>query len=89
MFGARTRVKRDARISRGKYRCNHCEAVFGPKEIDVDHIDPVVDPQTGFVDWNTYIERLFVEEEGLQVLCKECHTTKTVEENRVRRDKKS
>lgn len=51
----------------------------------VDHIEPVVNPETGFVSWDEYIERLFVEEDGLQVLCKECHDKKTKEEKERRR----
>ena len=38
-----------ARVERGKYKCASCEELFGPKEIILDHIDPVVDPKVGFV----------------------------------------
>ena len=53
----------------------------------VDHIDPVVDPKVGFVDWTTYIERMFVEEDGLQILCKECHDKKTRFEKSISKER--
>lgn len=75
-----------ARVSRGQYTCAHCKNIFRPKEIDLDHIDPVINPQTGFVDWNTYITRLFIPQNGYQVLCKRCHKTKTHDTENVVRD---
>lgn len=66
-----------------EYQCNHCKKWYPDKEVQVDHIEPVV-ATTGFVDYNTYIERLFVEEEGYQVLCLECHKTKSKKENELR-----
>jgi hypothetical protein len=59
--------------------------VYGNKEISLDHIEPVVDPHLGFVDWNNYIERLFCEASGFQVLCKTCHSAKSKRENEIRR----
>lgn len=76
-------AKANARIERGKYLCAHCEGIFGPNDISLDHIEPVVDPETGFIDWNTYIERLFVQSEGYQVLCNGCHDIKTELENEL------
>ena len=49
----------------------------------VDHIAPVVDPVTGFISWDDTIARMFVEEEGLQVLCHKCHSRKTMEEKEI------
>lgn len=79
----KTAIKR-ARIERGKYKCNICENIFGPKEIQLDHIEPVVGYEDGFIDWNNYLERLFCAEEGFQVLCKPCHEAKTFLENQIR-----
>lgn len=73
-----------ARLERGIYRCNICEGKFGPKEIQLDHIEPVVNEEDGFIDWNIYLERLFCAEEGFQVLCKPCHEAKTFLENQIR-----
>ena len=89
------RVLKDAEVGRqinkdtGKlalhYRCAQCSDVFTSKNIAVDHIDPVVDPKQGFVSWDVFIERLYVEMDKLQVLCKECHTKKTLLERKERK----
>lgn len=77
-----------ARVERGQYRCACCDGLFGPKEINVDHIYPVVDEEDGFLDWNTYIDRLFCAVEGYQVLCKTCHGAKTFLEQEIRKQVK-
>ena len=46
----------------------------------VDHIDPIIDPEVGFTTWDETIERMFCEEDGLQVLCYKCHEIKTNQE---------
>lgn len=81
----RYKAKAAARIERGQYKCAACKGLFGPKQISLDHIKPVVDPHKGFIDWNNYIERLFCEEDGFQVLCKTCHSAKSKHENAIRR----
>jgi hypothetical protein len=61
-----------------------------PKKVKnavVDHTNPVIDPAVGFVDWNTVIERMFLEVEGYQVICHACHETKTAEERVVRTER--
>lgn len=94
-WGPKNEAKRLARISRGVYRCAECgnagpatlAALPGRKRrrnnAAVDHIKPVVDPNVGFVNWETYISRMFVEAEGYQVLCWACHEAKTAEERRL------
>lgn len=67
------------------YKCNACKKEFPSTQTQVDHIKPVVDPKKGFVDWNTYIDRMFVPVEGYQVLCKKCHSIKTKKETNVRK----
>lgn len=71
------------------YECNECKEDFPATEVQVDHIRDVIDPETGFVDFNTYIERLFCEKNNLQVLCKPCHGLKTKSAGKVRARKKS
>lgn len=91
-WSPKNEAKRAANVARGRYKCACCGEV-GPATLPplpgnkrrrnnaaVDHIQPVVDPDVGFVDWDTYIERMFVEVEGYQVLCWECHEKKTAEE---------
>lgn len=90
-------VKKEAWISRGVYRCAgydrpaHDVPVTVDREnnVFIDHIEPVVDPVEGFKGWDLVIERMFVEKEGLQVLCKECHKTKTGNERSLARMSKS
>jgi hypothetical protein len=80
---------KNAKVSYGKYKCKICGGLFGPREVALDHIDPVIDPEHGFIDWNTYIDRLFVAPEKYQVLCKAaCHKLKTAEENKIRKEVK-
>lgn len=69
------------------YECNECHQHFPAKDVAVDHIDPVV-ATTGFVSWDDVIDRMFVEKEGLQVLCKECHKVKCDEEKQQRKQAK-
>lgn len=58
-------------------------------KIHVDHIEPVI-PVEGFPnkdwDWNIYINRLFCDKDGRQVLCEDCHKEKTDKENEIRKE---
>lgn len=69
-----------------RYRCASCKSTFVAKDVEVNHIEPVV-PTTGFDSWDNIIERLFCEESGLEVLCRPCHKIRTQEENKGRRAK--
>jgi len=69
------------------YKCCSCGGEFSAKNVQVDHISPVVDPDKGFIDWDTFIENLFCEPENLQVLCLVCHKAKSAEEKAVRTEK--
>lgn len=71
------------------FTCNMCKGEFPAKEVQVDHVDGVICPYTGFVDWNTYIDRLFCSDDNLQVLCTDCHDEKTRGENAIRKETKS
>jgi hypothetical protein len=52
---------------------------FPDKKINVDHKIPAGSLRSG-ADLEGFIERLFVEVEGLQVLCINCHDKKTAKE---------
>ena len=65
------------------YKCNACNKEWPLTEVQVDHIIPVVGPE-GFVDWNTYVDRLFCDKSNLQVLCTTCHDKKTHKEKQNR-----
>lgn len=71
-----------AHRARGEWECVSCKGLFSRKELHGDHKIPCIDPIVGFVDWNTYMERLFLG--TIQPLCKTCHAKKTKEENSVR-----
>jgi hypothetical protein len=71
------------RIERGLYTCESCKGNFGPKEINRDHIEPVI-PVTGWENWESYINRLFVKSDQIQILCIRCHENKTATENIMR-----
>ena len=89
-WGPINSVKKKAWVERGKYLCASCKQVVpltlnGKKNVFVDHIESVVDTQEGFQGWDVFIERLFCEAEGLQVLCKSCHDKVTSEEREERK----
>lgn len=67
------------------YKCSCCGKSFTRKEIQIDHIIPVIDPNTGFDNWDGVIKRMFCSKEGFQVLCKQCHKEKTAKENEQRK----
>lgn len=54
-------------------------------KLHLDHIDPVVDPKTGFTTWENYYNRLFCCISNLVMLCCKCHKVKTKLENDERR----
>lgn len=89
------RVRTNARMSRGMYKCAVCNTIVPATIIDekkkkrvknvvVDHISPIV-PISGFDSWDNVIRRLFCSESNLQLLCKECHDRKTADERLERK----
>ena len=68
------------------YRCSICQGEFTQKDVEVDHILPVVDPLRGFVTWDIFIDRLFCEADNLQVLCKSCHLLKSNSEKQEKKN---
>lgn len=81
-----------ASTGRGFFDCEGCgencptSVVIDGKRFKnkiADHIDPIVDPAKGFENWDTFIERMFIELDGWQILCKKCHDEKTAEERAV------
>ncbi len=66
------------------FECAHCHMLFPQKEIEINHILPVV-PIEGFDSWDKVIERMFCEIDGLEALCKPCHKLTTGQENILRK----
>lgn len=93
-----SRYNKDGSISKIKkveFQCEICGNWFMRKHTAIDHVDPVINPETGFVDWNTFIERLDCDISNLQCICSytkkhedstkefgtySCHYKKTQEE---------
>jgi len=59
------------------YRCAACQGSFPAKNIQVDHITPVIDPVVGFTTWDDVVKRMFCEKDNFQILCRTCHKEKT------------
>ena len=87
-------VLKRCRIERGVYQCEGCLKAFKKHQIEVDHIEPVVDIKTGFTDLLEWIKRLLVPPEKLQALCcikhpdgskTGCHPNKTSAEAAMRK----
>lgn len=93
----KTQALKDAWVERGVYKCvgykrrwHHVPVsikVDGKRvrNVAVDHINPVVCPVAGFTSWDELIDRMFVEADGFQVLCKDCHGQKTADERKIRK----
>jgi len=78
-------AKRNAKVSPGKYKCASCNELVKEREYQLDHVKPIVDPKVGFVDYNTFIERLLCGADNYQLLCIACHELKTSLENELRK----
>ena len=81
MYEARKLAKRGP----NKYECAECSELFGTKEIQIDHKSPVIDIELGDQGLDIFAQRLFCEVENLQVLCKQCHSNKSVIEMHLRK----
>ena len=86
---ARSEALKLGRVERGMYKCAQCLSTYPKQEIKLDHIQPVVNVATGFTNWDDFIDRLFCEAEGYQILCNQCHDTKTMIEDEMRKLNKS
>lgn len=74
---ARRPYKGENKRIKWEYQCAHCKNWFPEKEIEVDHKIEAGSLRSG-EDVQGFIERLFCERDGLQVLCKHtCHKEKT------------
>jgi len=62
------------------YECAECKVSWRQNEIQVDHIVPAGSLKS-FADMGPFTERLFCGADGLQLMCKSCHSQKTKEES--------
>lgn len=70
------------------YLCAACGGEFVRKDVEINHKQSVVPPE-GFTTWDEVIERMFVEEDGFEVLCKPCHKEVTSKERSISKETKS
>lgn len=63
-----------------EYQCAYCKKYFKMSDIRVDHIEPAGSLKCA-EDLPGFVERLFCEVVGLQVLCNKCHDKKTKKDN--------
>jgi len=73
---ARRAYKGPSKRQKFEYQCNSCKAWFPEKQINVDHIKPAGSLNCK-EDLAGFVERLFCEQDNLQVLCESCHNEKT------------
>lgn len=84
----RNNAKKLARVERGKYKCAKCNNIFGPNDVVLDHINPIVPVDEGFTNIGNFVESLFCGVEGFQVLCQADHDIKTSAEDVLREKNK-
>lgn len=80
-------VKKDG--TKGKkmlswFKCAHCEGEFKRREINVDHIIPIVPVDAPIPEISDWIHRLYCDSSELQVLCITCHKVKSKAEAAAR-----
>lgn len=82
-------AKTDEKGPRGgaRYKCSVCNESFGQREVNVDHIEPIVPIGIASKDmsWDEIVSRTFCSEENLQVICTECHKLKSKQEVKDRK----
>lgn len=62
-----------------EYLCNKCHFYFPEKQISIDHKTPAGSLNRA-EDLKGFVERLFCEIDGLQILCHTCHNIKTLQD---------
>lgn len=86
-YPSKNQCKKDARVERGKYKCAACKELFKEAECEVDHRESVVPLDKAGKDqsMDEYVDRLFVEADMLDCLCKTCHKAKSSTEMGMRK----
>jgi hypothetical protein len=74
----RRKNRSENRRLKWEYQCRRCEGWFPRNQVEADHVVPCGSLRS-FSDLEGFAERLFVEVDGLQVLCADCHAWKTCE----------
>ena len=79
---ARRKSRSENKRLKWEFRCAQCGGWFAAKAVAVDHIVPV-GTLRAFADLPGFVERLFCEAAGYQVVCTNCHAAKTAAERDV------
>jgi len=68
------------------YICAKCNKTFSGRDVQIDHIEPVIPIGTPKKEMSLmqFYDRLYCDISNLQVLCKPCHVSKSVDENNGR-----
>lgn len=71
-----------------QYICSSCKGVFPGNHIQVDHKKMVIGIKESLEDmsYDLLVKRIFCKPSNLQVLCLSCHSKKSKEENKKRRE---
>ena len=84
-FQAKVNSRRKTKTGkRFEYQCAKCKKWYPNSQTEVDHIEPAGSLRS-YEDLPAFVEKLFCEPDGLQVMCKTCHQRKTNEENATRK----
>lgn len=65
-----------------KFRCEDCKEL--QDKVEVDHIEPRICVEKGYVSLDEWATRTFCEPSGLRALCVECHKIRTTEQAGIR-----
>lgn len=71
-----TQINPNTGRKRKMYLCRECGKLHPSGSIQIDHIVPVLGEEG--LTWNEIVERMFVEKDGLQALCEDCHELKSL-----------
>ena len=83
-MNARRDYKGPNKRQKYEYQCKKCKSWNIEKNINVDHIIPAGSLNTA-QDLPLFVERLFCEQDNLQVLCVSCHDKKTLKEKQSKK----
>lgn len=90
-FDALKRARREYtgtdKRTKWEFKCAICNKWHKSTNISVDHIIPA-GSLNSYDDLVPFVKRLFIDVDGMQVLCTDCHKTKTQQERAETRERK-